>query len=103
MFLTHNFSNIMVDGVMESEMCVILFYTFLGLEVTEKTYEVMYRKYLGKDGGNNKGNELGKTNKGGFEGSALKSSKKLTNFKANKGSGQSRRSHQSIRKLQRNS
>lgn len=94
----------MVDGVLESEMCVILVYTFLGLEVTEKTYEVMYRKYFGKENGGNKGSELDKTSKNGIiDGNGVKSSKKLTNFKTNKGSGQSRRSHQSIRKMQRGS
>lgn len=33
---------------MESEMCVILVYTLIGLDVTERIYEVMERKYLGK-------------------------------------------------------
>lgn len=84
-------------------MCVILVYTLIGLEVTEKTYEVMERKYLGKEAGGNKGSELGKTSKNGVDGNVFKSSKKLTNFKSNKGSGQSRRSHQSIRKMQRDS
>lgn len=93
-------------------MCIVLFYTFLGLEVTQKTYEVMHKKYVGKESSsssssNNKqeiNKEFMKTSKNSFtDSNVLKSSKKLTNFRFNKGTDQCRRSHQSIRKLPRNS
>lgn len=44
-FLTDCFHNFQSDQALEAELFVILYYTFLGLEISAKTYEVMSRKY----------------------------------------------------------
>jgi len=48
-FLNDNFSNFLADFVLESEMFIVLYYTFLGIEISDKSYQIINKKYIFKN------------------------------------------------------
>lgn len=44
-FLEHLFSNLLIDTTLESEIFILLYFTFLGVDIQLKTYEIIKRKY----------------------------------------------------------